>query len=98
MLKNYNATASYVNQGGRRPGAFAIYLEPWHADIVKFVQLRLNVGPEDLRCRELFLALWVPDLYMRRVEEDGKWSLMSPDECPGLSDCWGEKFDELYKK
>jgi ribonucleoside-diphosphate reductase subunit M1 len=98
MLKNFNATATYVNQGGKRPGAFAMYLEPWHADIFKFVQLRLNTGPEEARCRDLFLALWIPDLFMRRVETDSDWSLMSPDECKGLSDCFGEEFDRLYEK
>lgn len=96
MLKNFNATATYVNQGGKRPGAFAIYLEPWHSDIFEFVQLRLNVGPEELRCRDLFLALWIPDLFMKRVETDADWSLMSPDQCPGLADCWGEEFERLY--
>ncbi|KAI6238115.1 Ribonucleoside-diphosphate reductase large subunit [Aphelenchoides fujianensis] len=96
MLKNFNATATYVNQGGKRPGAFAVYLEPWHADVFEFVQLRLNVGPEELRCRDLFLALWIPDLFMKRVETDADWSLMSPDQCPGLADCWGEEFEQLY--
>ncbi|KAI6226333.1 Ribonucleoside-diphosphate reductase large subunit [Aphelenchoides fujianensis] len=90
MLKNFNATATY------RPGAFAVYLEPWHADVFEFVQLRLNVGPEELRCRDLFLALWIPDLFMKRVETDADWSLMSPDQCPGLADCWGEEFEQLY--
>ncbi|KAI6171806.1 Ribonucleoside-diphosphate reductase [Aphelenchoides besseyi] len=98
MLKNFNATATYVNQGGKRPGAFAIYAEPWHADIFEFVQLRLNVGPEDVRCRDLFLALWIPDLFMKRVESDTEWSLMSEDECPGLSDCWGDEFEKLYTR
>jgi len=98
MLKNYNATATYVNQGGKRPGAFAVYLEPWHSDIFEFVQLRLNVGPEEQRCRDLFLALWIPDLFMKRVEADAQWSLMSPDESPGLVDSWGEEFEALYEK
>lgn len=73
-------------------------MEPWHADIFEFVQLRLNVGPEEVRCRDLFLALWIPDLFMKRVEADLHWSLMSPDECPGLADSWGEKFEELYER
>ncbi|KAI6184929.1 Ribonucleoside-diphosphate reductase [Aphelenchoides bicaudatus] len=98
MLKNFNATATYVNQGGKRPGAFAMYLEPWHSDIFEFVQLRLNVGPEEVRCRDLFLALWIPDLFMKRVEADADWSLMSPNECPGLVDSWGEEFEKLYEK
>ncbi|CAD5230480.1 unnamed protein product [Bursaphelenchus xylophilus] len=97
MLKNFEMTAKYVDQGGRRPGAFAIYLEPWHADIFDFCELRLNVGPEDRRCRDLFTALWVPDIFMKRVQSDGMWSLMSPDECPGLPDCWGEEFEKLYE-
>jgi len=98
MLKNFNATATYVNQGGKRPGAFAIYLEPWHSDIFEFVQMRLNVGPEEQRCRDLFLGLWIPDLFMKRVESDGEWFLMSPDECPGLVDAWGDAFEDLYSK
>ncbi|KAI6232853.1 Ribonucleoside-diphosphate reductase [Aphelenchoides fujianensis] len=98
MLKNFNTTAKYVSQGGKRPGAFAVYLEPWHADVFEFVQLRLNVGPEEMRCRDLFVALWVPDLFMKRVEVDGVWSLMSEDSAPGLSDCWGEEFERLYEK
>ncbi|CAD5225632.1 unnamed protein product [Bursaphelenchus okinawaensis] len=98
MLKNFEYTAKYVDQGGRRPGAFAIYLEPWHADIFDFCDLRLNVGPEERRCRDLFTALWVPDLFMKRIKADGMWSLMSPDECPGLSDCWGDEFEALYEK
>ncbi|KAI6211589.1 Ribonucleoside-diphosphate reductase [Aphelenchoides besseyi] len=96
VLKNFNATATFVSQNGKRPGAFAVYLEPWHADIYEFVHLRLNVGPEEARCRDLFLGLWIPDLFMKRVEEDADWSLMSENECPGLSDCWGEKFEKLY--
>ncbi|VDM82974.1 unnamed protein product [Strongylus vulgaris] len=97
MLRVYNNTARYVDQGGnKRPGAFAIYLEPWHADIFEFVALRRNTGPEEERARDLFYAIWVPDLFMKRVERDEEWSLMCPHECPGLSDCWGEKFEELY--
>jgi len=96
MLKVFNDTAKYVNQGGKRNGSFAIYLEPWHADIEDFLRLKLNTGNEDERARDLFYGLWISDLFMKRVEEDGVWSLMSPDECPGLSDSWGEKFEKLY--
>ncbi|RCN51250.1 ribonucleoside-diphosphate reductase, alpha subunit [Ancylostoma caninum] len=97
MLRVYNNTARYVDQGGnKRPGAFAIYLEPWHADIFEFVALKKNTGPEEERARDLFYALWIPDLFMKRVEKDQDWSLMCPHECPGLDDCWGEKFEELY--
>ncbi|KAI6206570.1 hypothetical protein M3Y94_00927900 [Aphelenchoides besseyi] len=96
VLKNFNSTATFVSQNGKRPGAFAVYLEPWHADIFEFIQLRLNVGPEEARCRDLFLGLWIPDLFMKRVEADTEWSLMSENECPGLSDCWGEEFEKLY--
>ncbi|KHJ75393.1 ribonucleoside-diphosphate reductase, alpha subunit [Oesophagostomum dentatum] len=99
MLRVYNNTARYVDQGGnKRPGAFAIYLEPWHADIFEFVALRRNTGPEEERARDLFYALWVPDLFMKRVEKDEDWSLMCPHECPGLDECWGEKFEELYTR
>ncbi|XP_020628934.1 ribonucleoside-diphosphate reductase large subunit-like [Orbicella faveolata] len=98
MLRVYNATARYVDQGGnKRPGAFAIYLEPWHSDIFDFLDLRKNTGKEEQRARDLFYALWIPDLFMRRVESDGMWSLMCPNECPGLQDCWGEAFDKLYE-
>lgn len=99
MLRVFNSTARYVDQGGnKRPGAFAIYLEPWHADIFEYLELRKNVGDELERCRDLFLALWVPDLFMQRVKENGKWSLMCPAECPGLENCWGEEFVSLYTK
>lgn len=99
MLRVYNNTARYVDQGGnKRPGAFAIYLEPWHADIFAFLELRRNTGYEEARARDLFYALWIPDLFMKRVESDGYWSLMCPNECPGLHDCWGEEFEELYEK
>lgn len=98
MLRVFNNTARYVNQGGRRNGSFAIYLEPWHADVEDFLKLKLNTGTEEERARDLFYALWIPDLFMRRVEENGEWSLFCPDESPGLSDVWGEKFDELYLK
>jgi ribonucleoside-diphosphate reductase alpha subunit len=98
MLKVYNDTAKYVNQGGKRNGSFAIYMEPWHADIEDFLRLKLNTGTDDERARDLFYGLWIPDLFMKRVEEDGMWSLMCPNECPGLSDCWGEAFETLYAK
>ncbi|XP_044748724.1 ribonucleoside-diphosphate reductase large subunit [Coccinella septempunctata] len=98
MLRVFNNTAHYVDQGGnKRPGAFAIYLEPWHADIFEFLQLKKNTGKDEVRARDLFYALWIPDLFMRRVESNGKWSLMCPHLCPGLSDCWGDKFDKLYE-
>jgi ribonucleoside-diphosphate reductase alpha subunit len=96
MLKVFNDTAKYVNQGGKRNGSFAIYLEPWHADIEEFLRLKLNTGNDEERARDLFYGLWISDLFMQRVEVDGVWSLMSPDECPGLSDCWGEEFNSLY--
>ena len=96
MLKVFNDTAKYVNQGGKRNGSFAIYLEPWHADIEEFLRLKLNTGNDEERARDLFYGLWISDLFMQRVEVDGIWSLMSPDECPGLSDCWGEEFNSLY--
>jgi ribonucleoside-diphosphate reductase alpha chain len=98
MLKVYNDTAKYVNQGGKRNGSFAIYMEPWHADIEDFLRLKLNTGNEEERARDLFYGLWIPDLFMKRVEEDKMWSLMCPNECPGLSDCWGEAFETLYTK
>ena len=89
--------AQYVDQGGnKRPGAVAIYLEPWHAEIFEFLNLRKNDGLPEMRCRDLSLALWVPDLFMKRVEEDAEWSLMCPMECPGLHECWGEEFEKLY--
>jgi ribonucleoside-diphosphate reductase alpha subunit len=98
MLRVFNNTARYVNQGGgKRKGSFAIYLEPWHADIMDFLELRLNQGDEEMRCRDLFTALWVPDLFMQKVSEDGDWHLMCPKECPGLQDVWGEEFNELYR-
>ena len=96
MLKVFNDTAKYVNQGGKRNGSFAIYLEPWHADIEEFLRLKLNTGNEEERARDLFYGLWIPDLFMQRVEQDGMWCLMSPDECPGLSDCHGDEFNRLY--
>lgn len=99
MLRVYNNTARYVDQGGnKRPGAFAIYLEPWHADIFEFVDLKKNTGAEEVRARDLFYALWIPDLFMQRVERDEEWSLMCPHECPGLYTNWGSKFEEIYTK
>jgi ribonucleoside-diphosphate reductase alpha subunit len=99
MLRVYNDTARYVDQGGgKRKGAFAIYLEPWHADVFAFLDLRKNHGKEEMRARDLFYALWIPDLFMKRVEENGDWSLFCPNEAPGLSDCWGDEFEALYNK
>jgi ribonucleoside-diphosphate reductase alpha chain len=99
MLKVFNETARYVDQGGgRRKGSFAIYLEPWHSDVEDFLNLRKNHGRDELRARDLFLALWIPDLFMERVKADGTWTLFSPDEAPGLADVYGEKFNELYTK
>jgi len=98
MLRVFNATARYVNQAGRRKGSIAVYLEPWHADIMDFLELRLNQGDEEARCRDLFSALWIPDLFMKRVEEGGNWSLFCPDKAPGLSDVYGKEFEELYLK
>jgi ribonucleoside-diphosphate reductase alpha subunit len=98
MLRVFNATARYVNQAGRRKGSIAVYVEPWHADIMEFLELRLNQGDEEARCRDLFSAMWIPDLFMKRVEEGGNWSLFCPDKAPGLSDCYGEEFEALYTK
>jgi ribonucleoside-diphosphate reductase alpha subunit len=98
MLRVFNNTARYVNQGGgKRKGSFAIYLEPWHADIMEFLELRLNQGDEEMRCRDLFTAMWIPDLFMEKVEKDEEWHLMCPHECPGLPDVYGEAFNELYR-
>ena len=98
MLRVFNNTARYVNQGGgKRKGSFAIYLEPWHADIMEFLELRLNQGDEEMRCRDLFTAMWIPDLFMQTVEKDADWHLMCPHECPGLPDVYGEEFNELYR-
>ena len=97
MLRVYNNTAKYVDQGGgKRNGSFAMYLEPWHADIEVFLQMRKNHGDEELKARDLFYALWIPDLFMERVKSDGDWTLMCPDECPALSDVYGTAFDSLY--
>ena len=99
MLRVYNNTARYVDQGGgKRKGSIAIYLEPWHADIFAFLDLRKNHGNESDRARDLFYALWVPDLFMQRVKDNGTWSLMCPNECPGLADCHGKEFEALYEK
>ncbi|KAF2358660.1 Ribonucleotide reductase class I alpha subunit [Trinorchestia longiramus] len=99
MLRVFNNTARYVDQGGnKRPGAFAIYLEPWHADVLSYLNLRKNTGMDEERARDLFYALWIPDLFMRRVNDNAHWSLMCPHDCPGLSDVWGEEFEELYLK
>lgn len=99
MLRVYNDTSRYIDQGGgKRKGAIAVYLEPWHADIYSFLDLRKNTGKEELRTRDLFTALWIPDLFMERVEEGGVWSLFSPHNAPGLNQCWGKAFDELYKR
>ncbi|MGB2457663.1 MAG: ribonucleoside-diphosphate reductase subunit alpha [Flavobacteriales bacterium] len=99
MLRVYNDTARYVDQGGgKRKGSFAIYLEPWHADVFEFLDLRKNHGKEEMRARDLFFALWTPDLFMQRVKEDAEWTLMCPNECPGLADTYGKDFEKLYKK
>lgn len=99
MLRVFNDTARYVDQGGgKRKGAFAIYLEPWHPDVFDWLDLRKNHGKEEARARDLFYGLWTPDLFMKRVEQNGDWSLFCPNECPGLADCWGEEFEELYSK
>lgn len=99
MLRNFDMTARYVDQGGgKRKGSFAIYLEPWHADIKDFLELRRNHGKEEMRARDLFYALWIPDLFMKRVESNEEWSLFCPNEAPGLSDCHGEEFERLYEK
>jgi ribonucleoside-diphosphate reductase alpha chain len=98
MLKVYNDTAKYVNQGGKRNGSFAVYLEPWHADIEDFLKLRLNQGAEEERARDLFYGMWIPDLFMKRVEANSGWTLMCPSECPGLDLSYGDKFEELYTK
>jgi ribonucleoside-diphosphate reductase alpha chain len=99
MLRVFNDTARYVDQGGgKRKGSFAIYIEPWHADIIDFLNLKKNHGKEEVRARDLFYALWISDLFMKRVEEEGSWSLFCPNEAPGLADCWGDEFVELYER
>ena len=98
MLKVFNSTARYVDQGSKRNGSFAIYLEPWHADVEDFLKLKLNTGSEDERARDLFYALWIPDLFMKRIKEDGMWTLFCPSEAPGLADVWGPAFETLYQQ
>ena len=99
MLQVFNDTARYVDQGGgKRKGAFAVYLEPWHSDIFEFLDLKKNHGKEEMRARDLFYAMWIPDLFMKRVKANGEWSLMCPNECPGLYDTYGEEFERLYTK
>ena len=99
MLRVFNDTARYVDQGGgKRKGSFAVYLEPWHADIIDFLDLKKNTGSEEMRARDLFLAIWTPDLFMKRVEEDGEWSLFCPNEAPGLANVHSEAFETLYAK
>jgi ribonucleoside-diphosphate reductase alpha chain len=98
MVKVYNSTAVYVNQSSRRKGSFALYCEPWHADILEFLELKKNQGHDDVRARDLFYAMWTPDLFMKQVESDGDWYLMCPDECPGLPEKYGDDFEELYWK
>jgi ribonucleotide reductase alpha subunit len=98
MLRVFNNTARYIDQGGKRNGSFAIYLEPWHADIEDFLELRKNHGDEELKARDLFYALWISDLFMERVKENGKWTLFCPHECPGLADVYGSDFVKLYEK
>ena len=97
MLRVFNSTARYVDQGGgKRNGSFAVYLEPWHPDILDFLELRKNHGDEETKARDLFYAMWIPDLFMKRVKEDASWSLFCPDQCPGLADTYGEEFEKLY--
>jgi len=98
MLKVFNDTARFINQGGKRNGSFAVYLEPWHPDVEDFLEMKKNHGDEEMKARDLFYALWIPDLFMERVKENGKWSLFCPNECPGLADVYGDKFKELYEK
>ncbi len=98
MLRTFNADARYVNQGGKRKGSYAVYIEPWHADIMSFLDLKLNQGDEEARCRDLFPALWIPDLFMERLERNQDWSLFCPDEARGLSDVYGDDFKQLYEQ
>jgi ribonucleoside-diphosphate reductase alpha subunit len=99
MLRNFDMTARYVDQGGgKRKGSFAIYLEPWHADVFEFLELKKNHGKEEMRARDLFYAMWIPDLFMKRVESNDVWSLFCPNEAPGLADCYGDDFERLYEK
>jgi ribonucleoside-diphosphate reductase alpha chain len=98
LCKGFNWASLYVNQGGKRNGSVAVYMEPYHSDIFQFCELRMNTGAEDKRCRDLFLALWIPDLFMERVERDEMWSLMCPDQCPNLNKVHGDEFNKLYEK
>ena len=98
MMKTYNEVARWINQGGKRKGSFAVYLEPWHSDVFEFIDLRKNHGKEEMRARDLFLAMWTPDLFMQRVEQDGDWSLFSPDEAPGLSDVYDSPSDKAFTR
>ncbi len=98
MLRVFNETARYVNQSGKRLGSFAIYLEPWHADIMEFLELRKNHGDENARARDLFYAMWIPDLFMKKIEQDEEWCLFCPDQCKGLNDSYGNKFEHLYNQ
>jgi ribonucleotide reductase alpha subunit len=98
MLRVFNNTARYIDQAGKRQGSIAVYLEPWHCDIEGFLELKKNHGNEEDRCRDLFTALWIPDLFMERIKNDKKWSLMCPNQCRGLSDVYGDEFKELYEK
>lgn len=98
MLRVFNNTSRYIDQAGKRQGSIAVYIEPWHTDVEAFLELKKNHGNEEDRCRDLFLALWIPDLFMERVKNDMKWSLMCPDQCRGLSDVYGDEFKELYEK
>jgi ribonucleoside-diphosphate reductase alpha chain len=98
MMKTYNEVARWINQGGKRKGSFAVYLEPWHSDVFEFIDLRKNHGKEEMRARDLFLAMWTPDLFMQRVEQDGDWSLFSPDEAPGLSDVYDSPSDRAFTR
>ena len=98
LCKGFNWASLYVNQGGKRNGSIAVYMEPYHSDIFQFCELRMNTGAEDKRCRDLFLALWIPDLFMERVESDSMWSLMCPDQCPNLNKVYGDEFNKLYEK
>ena len=98
MMKTYNEVARWINQGGKRKGSFAVYLEPWHADVLEFIDLRKNHGKEEMRARDLFLAMWTPDLFMQRVEQDGDWTLFSPDEAPGLSDAYDSPEDKAFTR
>ena len=99
MLQVFNKTARYVDQGGgKRNGSFAIYMEPWHSDIEDFLELKKNHGDEEMRARDLFYALWIPSLFMEKVQADEEWCLFCPDQCPGLSDCYGGTSKKLYRK